>query len=50
VTVNISSWTLTLSGNTLTSNMNGTASVSIVSCAPTSTGTLSKTSGPDGGP
>jgi hypothetical protein len=48
VTVNITSWTLTLSGSTLTSNMNGTAAVSIVSCAPTSTGTLTKTSGATG--
>jgi hypothetical protein len=50
VTVNISSWTLSLSGSTLTSNMNGTAAVLIVSCVPTSTGTLTKTSGTDGGP
>ncbi len=49
VTVSISSWTLSLSGDTLTSTMNGTASVVIVSCTPTSSGTLSRSGGTDAG-
>jgi hypothetical protein len=45
-TVNISSWTLTLSsdGMQLGTSMMGTATVLIVTCNPTSTGTLTKSS------
>ena len=49
VTVNIGTWTLALSGNSIASNMTGTASVVIVSCTPSSTGTLTRTGGADGG-
>ena len=42
VTINITSWTLMLSGDTIDSSMAGTATISIVSCAPTSTGTLTR--------
>jgi hypothetical protein len=48
VTVNITDWTLTLSGNQLATMMSGTASVLIVSCTPTSSGTLVR-SGSDAG-
>jgi hypothetical protein len=42
-TVNITSWTLTLSGDKLMSNLNGSASIGgLVSCTPMSTATLSK--------
>jgi hypothetical protein len=47
-TVNITSWTLTLSGNTIATSMNGTAAVSVISCTPTSSGTLSRNA-TDGG-
>ena len=40
--VNITGWTLTLSGNTIATSMNGTAAVSVISCTPTSSGTLSR--------
>ena len=49
VTVAISSWTLSLSSDTLTSTMSGTASVVVVSCTPTSSGTLSRSGGTDAG-
>jgi hypothetical protein len=41
-TINITSWTLALSGDTIASTMAGTANVVVVSCTPTSTGTLSR--------
>jgi hypothetical protein len=47
VTINIKSWTLMLSGNTIASAMSGTVS-SLVSCTPTSTGTLSRPAGDAG--
>jgi hypothetical protein len=43
-TVTVTSWTLTLSGNQIDMSMAGTASVSILTCAPTSTGTLTRSS------
>ncbi len=46
-TVDIATWKLTLTGDTLVSSMTGNASVSIISCTPTSTGTLAP-SGADG--
>jgi hypothetical protein len=49
VSVDVTQWTLTLSGDTLTSTLNGTATVSIVSCTPTSTGTAARVGGTDGG-
>ncbi len=38
--LNVTTWTLSLSGTDIQMSMSGTASVSIVSCAPTSTGTM----------
>ena len=39
-TMNVTSWTLSLSNDTITMSMSGTAAVAIVTCAPTSTGTM----------
>jgi hypothetical protein len=39
-TITVKSWTLTEASGTLTSVMTGSASVSVFTCAPTSTGTL----------
>jgi hypothetical protein len=39
-TLNVSRWTLSMASGTITMSMSGTASVSIISCAPTSTGTM----------
>ena len=39
-TLQVSTWILALSGSEIQMSMSGTASVSIVSCAPTSTGTM----------
>ncbi len=39
-TMSVTSWTLSLSNDTITMSMSGTAAVAIVTCAPTSTGTL----------
>jgi hypothetical protein len=43
-TVNVTSWTLTLSGSQLSMSMSGSASAAggLVTCTPTSTGTLNK--------
>ena len=38
--LNVTTWNLSLSGSDIQMSMSGTASVSIVSCAPTSTGTM----------
>jgi hypothetical protein len=46
-TVMVTSWTLTLSGSTIDMSMMGTANA-IVTCNPTSTGTLTKTGGDAG--
>jgi hypothetical protein len=40
--VNVSSWTLMLSGNTLSMSMAGTAQIAIISCTPSGTGTLAR--------
>lgn len=38
--LDVKSWTMTLAGSTIDMSMSGTASVLIVSCTPTSTGTM----------
>jgi len=44
VTINISSWTLNLSGDTLSIAMSGTATASILSCTPTADGMATRPS------
>ncbi len=45
VTIDISSWTLTVSGDTLSMSMNGTASAAgILTCTPTATGNATRPS------
>ncbi|MFL5308326.1 MAG: hypothetical protein ACJ8F1_24155 [Polyangia bacterium] len=39
-TLHVTSWTLLMDSGTITMSMKGTAAVSIISCAPTSTGTM----------
>jgi hypothetical protein len=39
-TLNVTKWTLSMASGTISMSMSGTASVSIISCAPTSTGTM----------
>src|SRR3954452_16358082 len=47
VTIHISSWTLNVSGDTLSMSMAGTASASILTCTPTADGTATRP--PSGG-
>ncbi|HVY40775.1 MAG TPA: hypothetical protein VHM31_22705 [Polyangia bacterium] len=39
-TLNVTRWTLSMNSGTITMSMSGTATVSIIMCAPTSTGTM----------
>jgi hypothetical protein len=47
VLIHISSWTLNVSGDSLTIAMSGTASASILTCSPTADGTATRP--PSGG-
>jgi hypothetical protein len=43
-TLNVSTWTLSMANDTITTAMSGTATVAIITCAPTSTGTMVRSS------